>query len=216
MIPSDHVTPRENSMARAASLALAGALGFGLGVWATRPRRRVVENRAGFRDPLERFAPEQSQAFMRRAIANARKAGVEERTGGPFGAVVVDRRGEIIGEGSNRVVANHDPSWHAEMEAIRNACAAIQSRTLEGCVLFASSEPCPMCLAAAHWARLDGIVFASTVDDAATYGGFDDAFLYEQFTRPAPARQFPISTILRDEAVEVWREYAAQPDNPSY
>lgn len=203
-------------MRQTAKLVLAGALGFGLGVWATRSGRRGPRIRAGSREPFDRFTPEQAQTFMRRAIALGREAGVEKRSGGPFGSVVVDREGKIVGEGANRVVTSHDPTWHAEMEAIRNACASLKSRTLEGCVLFASGEPCPMCLAAAYWAGVDGIIHASTVDDAAKYGGFVDSFLYDEFARPASARQIPVLAMLREEAVEVWKEYAAQPDNVAY
>lgn len=208
--------------------ALVAIGAFGLGAWAA----RSAKGDAGKRDDgnrevsqkvwvtaqelEERFAPEQSKAFMRRAIANSRKAGVEKRTGGAFGAVIVDRQGKIVGEGSNHVVANFDPTWHGEMEAIRNACGSLKTLKLDGCVMYTSSEPCPMCLATSYWAGLDGIVYAATVEDAKKYGGFDDAFIYEQFTLPASERKIPELTILREEAVEVWKEYAAQSDNTAY
>lgn len=209
-------------------LALVAIMGFGLGAWASRPAKgEAREADAGNREVSqkvwvtaqelsERFTPEQSQEFMRRAIANSRKAGVEKRTGGAFGAVIVDRRGKIIAEGSNHVVANHDPTWHGEMEAIRNACGALKTLKLDGCVLYTSSEPCPMCLATAYWAGLDGIIYGATVDDAKKYGGFDDAFIYEQFSLPTAERKIPELTILREEAVKVWKEYAAQADNVAY
>ena len=210
--------------------ALVAVMGFGLGAWASRSAKGEAREReadAGNREVSqkvwvtaqelsERFTPEQSREFMRRAIANSRKAGVEKRTGGAFGAVIVDRRGKIIAEGSNHVVANHDPTWHGEMEAIRNACGSLKTLKLDGCVLYTSSEPCPMCLATAYWAGLDGIVYGATVDDAKKYGGFDDAFIYEQFALPASERKIPQLTILRDEAVKVWKEYAAQSDNVAY
>ena len=163
-----------------------------------------------------RFPAARHEEFMRRAIANARAAGVEKRTGGAFGAVIVDRDGKVVGEGSNQVVSRNDPTWHGEMEAIRTACARLKAFKLDGCVLYTSSEPCPMCLAAAYWAGLDGIVFAASVADAEEYGGFDDSFVYEQVAKPADARAIPQIQLLRDEAVEVWKEYAAQPGNVSY
>jgi tRNA(Arg) A34 adenosine deaminase TadA len=205
--------------------ALAGA---GLGAWAVRAGRadgadapakdRAVSQKvwATAEEVRARFTPEQSREFMRRAIANSRKAGVEKRTGGAFGAVIVDEHGAIVGEGSNHVVANHDPTWHGEMEAIRDACGRRKVLKLDGCVLFTSSEPCPMCLATAYWAGLDGIVYGATVDDAKEYGGFDDAFIYEQFAAPVAARKIPELNLLREEAVDVWKEYAALKDNVPY
>ena len=99
--------------------------------------------------------------------------------------MVVNRAGQVVADGSNHVVANFDPTWHGEMEAIRNACAKLKSSKLDGCILYTSSEPCPMCLAAAYWACLDGIVYGATVADSKRYGGFDDGFIYEQIARPA-------------------------------
>ncbi len=153
---------------------------------------------------------------MRRAIANSRRAGVEERTGGAFGAVIVDRDGQIVAEGSNHVVARFDPTWHGEMEAIRTACSRLKTCKLDGCILYTSSEPCPMCLAAAYWAGLDGIFFGATVADAKEYGGFDDDFIYQEFARPAEDRRLPEMMLMRDEAVTVWKEYASLPDNVRY
>jgi tRNA(Arg) A34 adenosine deaminase TadA len=167
-------------------------------------------------DVLNRFPAETHQAFLRQAIANSRHAGVEQRTGGAFGAVIVDRSGRVVGSGSNHVVANHDPTWHAEIEAIRDACKRLEAIKLDGCILYTSSEPCPMCLAAAYWAGVDGIIFGATVDDAKTYGGFDDAFIYEQLRQPLPDRRISQTQMLQDEAVKVWKEYASQTDNVPY
>jgi tRNA(Arg) A34 adenosine deaminase TadA len=164
----------------------------------------------------DRFTPAQHEEFMRRAIANSRAAGVEKRTGGAFGAVIVDRTGRIVSEGSNHVVANHDPTWHGEMEAIRVACARLKALKLDGCVLYTSSEPCPMCLATAYWAGLDGIVYGAAFADSKKYGGFDDAFIYEQFSQPKSARSIPQIQILQDEAVKVWKEYASLGNNVPY
>ncbi len=163
-----------------------------------------------------RFPTAKNEAFMRKAIANSRNAGVEKRTGGAFGAVIVDGSGRIVAQGSNHVVSNCDPTWHAEMEAIRNACAAMKALKLDGCILYTSAEPCPMCLATSYWAGLDGIVFGAGVADSKKYGGFDDAFIYEQFSKPTAARTIPELQMLQDEAVVVWKEYAQLPGNVPY
>ena len=163
-----------------------------------------------------RYTPAKHEEYMRKAIANSRMAGVEKRTGGAFGAVIVDTSGKIVGEGSNHVVANYDPTWHGEMEAIRNACRNLKVLKLDGCILYTSSEPCPMCLATAYWAGLDGVVFGAAVADSKKYGGFDDGFIFEQFAKPAAARALPQMQILRKEAVDVWKEYAALPGNVPY
>jgi guanine deaminase len=167
-------------------------------------------------DVRDRFSSSHHEEFMRRAIANSRSAGVEKRTGGAFGAVIVDRHGQIVSEGQNQVVANFDPTWHGEMEAIRSACAKMKTLKLDGCVMYTSSEPCPMCLATCYWAGLDGVFFGAEVADSKKYGGFDDSFIYEQFNKPASARNIPEMQLLRDDAVKVWKEYASLPDNVPY
>jgi guanine deaminase len=164
----------------------------------------------------DRFPKAKHEEFMRRAIANSRTAGVEKRTGGAFGAVIVNRDGKIVSDGSNHVVSNFDPTWHGEMEAIRNACKSLKVLKLDGCILYTSAEPCPMCLATAYWAGVDGIVFAASVADSKKYGGFDDAFIYDEFARPASNRTIPQVQMLQNEAVEVWKEYAAQSGNVPY
>lgn len=154
--------------------------------------------------------------FLRRAIELSRKAALEYGTGGVFGAVVV-KDGRIVSEGMNRVVASHDPTWHAEMEAIRGAAITLQHFKLDGCVLYTSGEPCPMCLSAAYWAGIERIYFASTVADALAYGDFDDSFLYEELAKPGPERRIPVEgPLLRDEALEVWKAYAAKTDRVPY
>src|SRR3954463_6581036 len=104
------------------------------------------------------------EKFMRQAIALSARAGVDYSTGGVFGAVVV-KDNKIVAEGMNRVVASHDPTWHGEMEAVRLACITLQSFKLTGCTLYATSEPCPMCLAAAYWAGIERIYYSATVED---------------------------------------------------
>jgi guanine deaminase len=165
---------------------------------------------------MGRFPTDKHEEFMRRAIANSRKGGVEYKTGGAFGAVIVDKDGEVLADGVNHVVAQSDPTWHGEMHAIRQACALLKKPKLDGCILYTSAEPCPMCLATAYWAGLDGIVYGATVGDSKKYGNFDDAFIYEQLTKPVEDRAISEQTMLRPEAVEVWKEYAARQDKIDY
>ncbi len=151
--------------------------------------------------------------FMRRAIELSRihmRAG----EGGPFGAVVV-QGGRIIGEGWNRVTSTSDPTAHAEITAIREACRVLGTFELRGCELFTSCEPCPMCLAAIYWARLDRIWYANTRTDAAAIQ-FDDDWLYREVALPVGARSLPASQLLRDEALDVFREWERKPDKIPY
>jgi tRNA(Arg) A34 adenosine deaminase TadA len=121
--------------------------------------------------------------------------------------VVKDNR--ILAEGMNRVIASHDPTWHGEMEAIRLACITLQSSKLTGCTLYTTSEPCPMCVAAAYWADIARIYFSSTVEETLTYGKFDNRFVYRELALPADQRQIPLTRLLAEEGVEVWKRYQA-------
>jgi guanine deaminase len=150
---------------------------------------------------------------MRRAIALGRR-GMNRGDGGPFGAVVVCR-GAIVGEGWNRVVATNDPTAHGEIVAIRTACRRLASFRLSGCELYTSGEPCPMCLSAIHWARIDRIFFGFTVGDAARIG-FDDRVVYRQLAKPAARRTIPAVQLLAAEARVLAREYAANPRRAKY
>lgn len=154
-------------------------------------------------------------AFIRRAIELSRLAALEYSTGGVFGAVIVKDK-QIVSEGMNRVVASHDPTWHAEMEAIRLASVTLQSFKLTGCTLYTAGEPCPMCLAACYWAGLENIYYAATVDDALQYGNFDDSFIYRELALSAAERTIHSHQMLRAEAVEVWKAYHAKPDKIAY
>lgn len=150
--------------------------------------------------------------FLRRAIALATN-NVLHGNGGPFGAVIV-RDGRIVGEAANTVTATSDPTAHAEVNAIRAAARALNSFTLAGCELYTSCEPCPMCLAAAYWARLDRIYYGATAADAA-HAGFDDAFLYEELRKTHALRRMPSIQLLREEAqasFEVWLASATKVD----
>ena len=135
--------------------------------------------------------------FLRRAIGLATE-NVATGRGGPFAAVIV-RDGKIVGEGVNTVTASHDPTAHGEVNAIRAAASALGSFTLAGCELYTSCEPCPMCLAAAYWARVDAIYYGASAADAAR-AGFDDAFLYEEIRKSGEERSLPSAQLIGDEA----------------
>lgn len=160
---------------------------------------------------METAIPDPS--FMRRALALARE-GMDSGRGGPFGAVVV-AGGRVIGEGSNRVTSALDPTAHAEVVAIRAACAALGRFELRSCEIYTTCEPCPMCLAAIYWARLDRIWFASD-RAAAARAGFDDELLYREVALPPPARRLPMRRLLADEAGAVLDAWAAKPDKVPY
>jgi tRNA(Arg) A34 adenosine deaminase TadA len=152
--------------------------------------------------------------FMLRAIALA-QAGVDSNAGGPFGCVIV-KNGGVVGEGVNRVTSTNDPTAHAEIVAIRDACRNLNSFQLDGCVVYTSCEPCPMCLGAIYWARPDRIIIACDRNDAAK-AGFDDAFIYDELCgSDLSQRKVPISTILRDEGLKVFQNWIAKPDKIEY
>ncbi|AWB22849.1 nucleoside deaminase [Methylobacterium currus] len=155
------------------------------------------------------------ETFMARAIALSERTALVESAGGAFGAVIV-RDGEIVGEGANRVVAENDPTWHAEMAAIRDACKKEGNFKLPGATLYTSAEPCPMCMAAAYWAGISRIFYASTNEDALRHGNFDDSMIYEEIRKPADQRKIPIRQIMRAEAIEVWERYEAKADRVPY
>ena len=149
---------------------------------------------------------------MREAIRLATE-NVKSGKGGPFGCVIV-RDGEVIARAVNRVTALNDPTAHAEVMAIRAACKKLNDFQLEGCEVYTSCEPCPMCLAALYWARCSAIYFGNSAQDAAD-AGFDDSFLYDELKRPLQERKIPISRLLPEEAIEnfdVWRASAQRVD----
>ena len=147
--------------------------------------------------------------FMRRAIALATE-NVRRNLGGPFGAVIV-RDGLVVGEAANSVTRDYDPIAHAEVQAIRSTCRSLGVFTLQGCEIYTSCEPCPMCLAAIYWARIDRIWFGNTSQDAARIA-FDDATLYREVALPAAQRAIPSSMLLHDEA---WQSFQAWLDSPN-
>lgn len=144
--------------------------------------------------------------FLRQALELAQE-GSQRGEGGPFGAVLV-KDGQIIAEGWNRVIASHDPTAHAEIAAIRTAAIALGHFHLHGCTLYASSEPCPMCLSAAHWAQLERVLYANPRHIAAEIG-FSDAALYQELNAPAAERRLPLIQIDLPDAAAVmyaWRD----------
>lgn len=156
---------------------------------------------------------EEREKFMRRAFAVAQK-GIDALSGGPFGAIVV-RGGEVIGEGCNLVTSTNDPTAHAEIVAIREACQKLNSFQLEDCEIYASCEPCPMCLGAIYWARPARMFFACTREDAAN-AGFDDDFIYEEIALPPEARRIETSSFLRDEGLALFEKWIKKPDKTEY
>lgn len=151
--------------------------------------------------------------FMRRAIALAEK-NVTDNGGGPFGAVVV-HDGRIIGEGTNQVTGTHDPTAHAEVVAIRAACSELSDFSLVGAEIYASCEPCPMCLSAIYWARIDRIFFGNTKTDAAAIG-FDDDHIYREIPLPISERAIPTERLLADEAIAAFNAWENSDDKVEY
>lgn len=154
-----------------------------------------------------------SAEFMRRAIALALE-NVRSGRGGPFAALVV-KDGRILAEGANRVTTTNDPTAHAEVVAIREACRKLGDFQLSGCDLYTTCEPCPMCLGAIYWARPARIFYACLAADAAA-AGFDDAFIYEELKRPLDARRIPMQQLLRDESLEIFSLWKRQENKTAY
>lgn len=150
---------------------------------------------------------------MQRAIDLAR-SGMNEQEGGPFGCVIV-KEGKIIGEGNNRVTSTNDPTAHAEIVAIRDACKNIQSFQLDKCEIYTSCEPCPMCLGAIYWARPSKIYYACTREDAAEIG-FDDALIYRELELPAEQRIIPLIPLAHTKGIELFEEWKNKSDKIQY
>ncbi len=155
----------------------------------------------------------QDEFFLREAI-RASENGMNNDEGGPFGCVIV-KDGRIIGRGNNRVTSTNDPTAHAEVVAIRDACGQIGHFQLDDCTLYTSCEPCPMCLGAIYWARPTRIVYAASRHDAA-YAGFSDEFIYTEFDKPMASRSIPIEQMLREEAMAVFEAWRVKADKIVY
>ncbi len=134
--------------------------------------------------------------------------------GGPFGAVIV-RNGEVIATGANRVTANNDPTAHAEVSAIREACAKEGTFKLTGCTCYTSCEPCPMCLSALYWAGVERIVYGNTKEDAKAIN-FDDSFIYDEIAKPYALRAIPCQNLMREEALAGFRAWTEKEDKVEY
>ncbi len=152
------------------------------------------------------------EELMRRAIELSENS--VRNGGGPFGAVIA-KDGEIIAEGSNKVTINNDPTAHAEVCAIRNACKILNTFELANCVIYTSCEPCPMCLGAIYWARLSKIFYANDRKDAAEIG-FDDDFIYKEIAIEPQYRKKPSEILLRNEAINAFRMWTLKDDKTKY
>lgn len=150
---------------------------------------------------------------MKRAIKLA-KDGVQSGHGGPFGCVIV-KEGNVVGEGFNRVTSNCDPTAHAEVVAIRNACTKLNDFQLTGCEIYSSCEPCPMCLGAIYWARPDRVYYAATREDAAK-AGFDDEFIYTEIAKPLSDRSIDMIPLERESAITLFDEWIKKEDRIDY
>lgn len=160
---------------------------------------------------MEKF----NKDHMKKAIELSRRASIQEKTGGVFGAVIV-KDGKIIAEGYNQVKKQNDPTWHAEIQAIREACKKLGTPHLEGCDLYTSAECCPMCLAAAYWAHIRHIYYGATVEDALKYGDFADVDILKEIRKDPAQRRIKFTEQMRPEAVEVWKEFSRMPDRARY
>jgi guanine deaminase len=153
------------------------------------------------------------QVHMQRAIELSIN-NVESGRGGPFGAVVV-KDGKVLAEAANSVTSTNDPTAHAEVLAIRAACKKLSAFDLKGCEMYTSCEPCPMCLGAIYWARLDRVYFGNSAADAQKIG-FDDSFIYRQIEQPYPQRTIPMIQVMRDEAWAGFLAWDEKPDKMPY
>lgn len=156
---------------------------------------------------------EKHAEFMRLAIALSAK-NVTENIGGPFGAVVV-KDGEIVAGSGNKVTSTNDPTAHAEVSAIRLACNKLNTFDLSGCVIYTSCEPCPMCLGAIYWAKIDTIYYANTKVDAENIG-FSDKFIYEELEKEMASRSLPVVQLMRNEALEAFKLWEKSPMRIDY
>jgi len=150
---------------------------------------------------------------MERAIALSLE-NVRAGSGGPFATLVV-RDGSVVAEGTNQVTATLDPTAHAEVVAIRKACQVLKNFQLSDCELYTTCEPCPMCMGAIYWARVAKVYYANTRADAAKIG-FDDSFIYDQLVMPLEARKIPMIPMMRDQALEAFREWEKSPQKTKY
>lgn len=150
---------------------------------------------------------------MKEAIELGRQ-GMQSNQGGPFGCVIV-KNDVVVGRGWNKVIANNDPTAHAEVTAIRDACLNLGTFQLDGCEIYTSCEPCPMCMGAIYWARPGKVYYASTRDDAKAIG-FDDSLIYEELSLPLDQRKIALKCVGREDAMEIFREWSEKMDRTLY
>jgi len=187
---------------------------------------KIIENGVGNAQFSINFVPLQSyytinksmntnydERFLIRAIELAND-NISRQTGGPFGAVVV-KDGEVIAASGNTVTCDNDPTAHAEVNVIRVACKVLNHFQLDGCQLYTSCEPCPMCLGAIYWARPDAVYYAATQKDAAR-GGFDDAFIYREISKPGEERKIPFIGKILPEGVQVFEKWLQAENKINY
>ena len=199
-----HDPSRRLWLKQAVGLSIAGAMGMGLfkSAWADQPKGAHPA-----------FNEEEAKKFMSKALELAQK-GSSAGAGGPFAGIVV-KDGKIIGESYNKVIADTDPTAHGEVMAIRDACKKTQNVHLEGCDLYMTGEPCPMCLSAAYWAKINRIFFGFSIQDT-TKIGFQDEFQYNEFKKPISERKVPEIQIMQKEALELVTNFAKQPNRAKY
>jgi tRNA(Arg) A34 adenosine deaminase TadA len=188
------IVPRRQFLATGAALVATASAGEALGA-------------------IGSAATDQDRAHMRQAIELMRKAGVTEKTGGPFGCVIV-RDGEVLAASGNSVLRDNDPTAHAEVNAIRAACKKVGTPHLKGAVMYTSCEPCPMCYATAYWTRINRIYYAAAWADYADL--FDDSNIGNDLKRPYAKRAVPLAPLLREDAQKVWAEFRKLPDGAKY
>ncbi len=153
------------------------------------------------------------EKLMNEAVTLSQNA-IDKNEGGPFGCIVV-KNGEVIARGNNKVTSNNDPTAHAEVVAIREACKTLNSFQLDGCEIYTSCEPCPMCLGAIYWARPDAVYYANTREDAANIG-FDDAFIYDEIGLAPENRKIKMIHLPLDKAQEVFNKWKSKTDKVEY
>ncbi len=153
------------------------------------------------------------EKWMNKAVLLSEK-GMENNHGGPFGAVIV-KEGKVIGKGNNKVTSKNDPTAHAEIVAIREACGVLNTYDLSGCEIYSSCEPCPMCLSAIYWARIGKVYFANSREDAAAIG-FDDAHIYDEVAKPIAERAIEMKQMASEAAKAVFQKWQAKMDKEHY
>ena len=208
--PRYSVVNRRNFLSAAGLVATGGAL---LGASSAQAAPLPVAGVPGGARGSLAAVSEQDQAYMREALRLMRQAGIVDKTGGPFGAVIV-LNGKIIAASGNSVLKDMDPTAHAEVNAIRQACRAIGSANLTGAVLYTSCECCPMCYASAYWARIEKVFYAAGWQDYDDI--FDDANISQDLGKPYPQRLLAPQQILHAEGQAVWQEYRKMPNSTRY